>query len=72
MIVAVDALLAASFAVTMMVLLPETKTILATDQDVVPDAVPELLLAEFFQVMAVTPTLSEAVPDMLMLDRVVA
>ena len=38
------------------------------DHDVVPEAVPEVLLAEFVQVMDVTPTLSEAVPEMLMVD----
>ncbi|OGR49913.1 MAG: hypothetical protein A2X40_11420 [Elusimicrobia bacterium GWC2_65_9] len=63
-----DTLLAASLALTVMRLAPGSKAMSEIDQLAVPDAVPEALLAEFSQVMDVTPTLSEAVPDTLMLD----
>ena len=59
--VAVPALLAASFAVTVRTLVPDCRTIPLTDQLVAPLAVPlppRLLL----QVTCVTPTLSDAVP----------
>ena len=66
--VSVDWLLAASLAVTVIVLVPETREILVIDHEVVPAAVPEVLLAEFVQVTEVTPTLSEAVPERLIVD----
>ena len=69
--VPVEELPAASLAVTMIGLLPETIEMPVIDHDVVPEAVPEVLLAEFVQVTDVTPTLSEAVPEMLMVDCVV-
>ena len=47
---------------TLMLLRPDTSVIDATDQAVVPEAVPLVLLAEFDQVTLVTPMLSEAVP----------
>ena len=47
---------------------PETRAMLAIDHEVVPEAVPEVLLAEFFHVMDVTPTLSEALPERLTVD----
>ena len=69
--VSVELFPAASLAVTVIVLLPETREMPVIDHDVVPEAVPEVLLAEFVQVIDVTPTLSEAVPEMLMVDWVV-
>ena len=68
--VSLELLPAASLAVTVMVLLPETKAIPATDQEVVPEAVPEVLLAELVQPTADTPILSEAVPDKEILELV--
>ena len=59
---------AASLAVTVMVLLPETREMPVIDHDVVPEAVPEVLLAELDQVTDVTPMLSEAVPDILIVE----
>ena len=66
--VAVLLLAAASLAVTMTVLVPEMREMLAIDQESVPEAVPEVLLAELVQVTEVTPTLSEAVPERAMVD----
>ena len=66
--VSVDMLLTASFAVTVIRLEPATREILVIDHDVVPIAVPEVLLAELNQVTLVTPTLSEAVPERLIVD----
>ena len=66
--VSLDLFPAACLAVTVIVLLPETREMPVIDHDVVPEAVPEVLLAEFVQVIDVTPTLSEAVPEMLMVD----
>lgn len=57
-------LLAASRAVTVMALFPDCKGMVATDQEVVPEADPEPPLL-FDQVIWVTPTLSEAEPPML-------
>jgi hypothetical protein len=64
--VAVPLLPAASFAVTDITLLPLFKDIPFTAQEVVPDAVPVALVLLFTHVTSVTPTLSEAVPKMLM------
>ena len=66
--VAVLLLAAASLAVTMTVLVPEMREMLAIDQESVPEAVPEVLLAELVQVTEVTPMLSEAVPERAMVD----
>ena len=66
--VAVLLLAAASLAVTMTVLVPEMRETLAIDQESVPEAVPEVLLAELVQVTEVTPMLSEAVPERAMVD----
>jgi len=66
--VPVEELPAASLAVTMIGLLPETREMPVIDHDVVPEAVPEVLLAELDQVTAVTPMLSEAVPDILIVE----
>ena len=67
-----EVLPAASLELTVMVLVPETSEILAIDQLVVPEAVPEVLLVELAQVTEVTPTLSEAVPERLMVEAVEA
>ena len=66
----IDVLPPASLTVVVMVLIPETSEILAIDQLVVPEAVPEVLLVELAQVTEVTPTLSEAVPERLIVEAV--
>ena len=58
-----------STAVTVIVLVPETKEMSAIDQEAVPlIPAPEVLLAELAQVTEATPTLSEAVPERLTVD----
>jgi len=61
----VPLLSAASRAVTVMMLFPDCKEMLETDQEVVPEADPEPPLL-FDHVTWVTPTLSEAEPPILM------
>jgi hypothetical protein len=68
--VSVDWLPAASFAVTVNILVPFDSCILEIDQDDVPLAVP-LPPWELTQVTWLTPTLSEALPDKLMDDFLV-
>ena len=69
--VVVLVLFALSLAVTVIMLSPLLRLRLTIDQLVVPLAVPDppLLLA---QVTEVTPTLSEAVPERLMVEAVEA
>src|SRR5690348_8998676 len=62
--VAVPALLAASFAVTVSTFVPDCSTIPLTDQLVVPVAVP-LPPRSLLQLTCVTPTLSEALPPIV-------
>jgi hypothetical protein len=69
--VAVSLFPAASFAITDMTLLPFSKDISFTAQEVVPDAVPVACVLVFTHVTSVTPTLSEAVPKMLMVGSLV-
>jgi hypothetical protein len=58
---------AESNALMVMMFVPNLKEILEVDQLVVPEAVPLAPLAALVQVTFVTPTLSDAFPDSLML-----
>lgn len=59
---------AESYAVIVMMFEPNRNEMFDVDQLVVPDAVPFAPLAALAQVIFVTPTLSDAFPESLMLN----